>query len=112
MARFTIQKPASMAADNMHDRPAIIDPKFEERWPIVWAYLFQERYEGGGFRQTGTLLVFLDQGRMKVCLSDREGSRSLFRSAETLDGCLDALEACLVDDSADWKPKKVNPPMR
>lgn len=80
---------------------------FPDKYPIIWAYLTQEKYDNGGYRQTATLLFFLEHGGIKVCLHDRQGHRSLFRRSHTFHGALDAIEAALSDDSADWKPKKV-----
>lgn len=84
-----------------------IDPEFERRHPTVCAFVTQDRFDDGGYRQTSTLLFFLDQGSLKVCLSDRQGSRSLFRSANSIEGCLDALEQALSDGTADWKAKRI-----
>ena len=60
----------------------------------------------GKRRDSSTILVFCEEGRVKVCLSDREEGLVLFRSGRTLEEAVDALEACLVDGSADWRERK------
>lgn len=80
---------------------------FVDNYPILAAYVTQERYPEGGFRQTSTLLFFVERGQLKVCLSDREGHRSLFRASNSIDGCLEALEQALANDTADWKMKRI-----
>ena len=106
MARITLKRDENVRGPRLEE-PIDLGSSFEDKWPTVYAYVMQDRFEDGSFRQTSTLLFFLDQGRLKVCLSDRQCSRSLFRSSRSVDGCLDALEEALTTDTADWKSKRI-----
>jgi hypothetical protein len=53
----------------------------------------------------GTLLLFVEAGRLKGCLNDRDMARSVFVSAESLEGLLDAMETGLADETLEWRAK-------
>ena len=86
--------------------PLTVATEWEQRWPILWSYVFQEQYPEGGYRNPATVLFFLERGWLKVCLHDREQSRSLFRTGDSVDACFDALEEALGTDTADWKVRR------
>jgi len=58
---------------------------------------------GGAPRRTGTITVFAEDGRFKVCLNDREHKISCFVASETLLGLLDAVEDILLSGKGDWR---------
>jgi len=87
--------------------PVELANEWQHKWPILWSYVFQESYPEGGYRNPSTILFFLERGFLKVCLHDRELSRSLFRTSDSVDGCFDALEEALASDTADWKMKRI-----
>lgn len=75
-------------------------------WPALIDFLAAEVWPDGSERKPGTLLLFADQGKCKVCLSDRDQALVLFFTAETLITILDRADAILRDESADWRPAK------
>jgi len=79
------------------------DEDFRHSYPVLAAYLEDTTYEGGETRQTSTMTVFTELGSFKACLNDRAEGRSLFVSAPTFLGLLDALDACLTSDHVPWK---------
>lgn len=86
--------------------PVELACEWQKNWPVLWSYVFQETYPEGGYRNTSTILFFLERGFLKVCLNDRENNRSLFRTGDSVDACFDALEEALAGDTADWKAKR------
>ena len=71
--------------------------------PAVFEFLSSDRYPDGSPRERSTMTVFVEDGVVKVCLSDRDQARTLWRSARTLEDVLLALELSLQDASADWR---------
>lgn len=59
-----------------------------------------------GPRRTATVLFFAEDGEFKACVHDREGERSLFRSASTVVELLEALEKTLARGGSDWRDKR------
>jgi hypothetical protein len=82
-----------------------VDPGFSATYPALWEYLSLGVLPDGP-RQTSTLLVFLEDGMVKMCLHDRDAGVQLFRSADTFSGALEGLEEALESGRADWRPKK------
>lgn len=74
------------------------------RYPALAEYLDADKFPDGSARKTSTLLVFVDDGVLKACVSDRAESRVAFFSASTFEGLLDAVEVGLSTDNADWRP--------
>lgn len=83
---------------------AAIDTTLQRTHPALCEYLTSMVCDGKS-RFTATLLVFAENGRFKACLSDRETDCSFFRSSESFQGLLDAVEASLRQGDADWRPK-------
>jgi hypothetical protein len=79
------------------------DPFLTGTFPVLWEYLTTARFEDGSHRETSTLLVMVEQGRVKACLNDRDAGRSLWASADGLETALRHLEAALGDEGADWR---------
>ncbi len=74
--------------------------------PLLVEHLGTQKYEDGSSRETSTLSVFTEDGGLRVALNDRDNRRSLYVSADSLEGCLKALEAMLADDRAAWRAWK------
>lgn len=79
------------------------DPILTIKTPGVWEYLTINRYDSGEPRLTSTLMVVVEDGKVKCCLNDREQSRSLWVAADSLEGALLVLESLLDDDRAIWR---------
>lgn len=73
------------------------------RLPLVWEYISSGQYEDGSRRVPATLSVFVSDGRLTAGLNDRDQARIAFRSGETLEEALGALEQGLAGDSLDWR---------
>ncbi len=71
--------------------------------PFLAAFLSKTTYEDSSPRKTGTLLVFVDQGALKACLSDRDVSEVAFISSGSFEALLDALEQGLREGELEWR---------
>ena len=67
--------------------------EFAKDCPAVYEYLTMDRYPDGGERQVATLIIFLEEGRWKGCLSDRESDRTLWKTADTIEDMLLEMDA-------------------
>jgi len=81
------------------------DPQWAKSLPALTEYLTATKYDGGQGRVTSTLLLFLENGVLRLCLNDRDNNRSTFMSGETVDMALHALDAALSSDTADWRTR-------
>lgn len=71
--------------------------------PRLVEYLVSDRFADGKKRQTSTLTLFLESGRVKAALNDRAEGCSLWVTAESVCKALDCLEAALEDGAPDWR---------
>ena len=107
MGYLTKRQPKGGGADLGADSVATGD-EWEE-YPALLEFLASTVWPEGGVRQPGTLLVFVDEGRLKACLSDRAQGLVAFVSGCGLVGLLRAAEALLRDDTADWRAQRGKP---
>jgi hypothetical protein len=101
----TVKKPDTKM-NGMKPEPLLEDSAFTAELPALSEHLIQTQYDDGTHRQTSTLLIFVDGGVLKLCLSDREVGRSCFVSAATFEEALKKLDQQLADDTADWRVKR------
>lgn len=73
----------------------------------IWEYLAECEGNDGKTRLTSTLLVFVEDGLVKLCLNDRQHSRTAWVSAETLTKALAGLDQQLRDDTCEWRRPRV-----
>lgn len=78
------------------------------KYPNLWAFVTAAAFEDGEPRQTGTLLLFLEQGRLKGCLNDRECGEVCFVTGSTLEDLLGRIEAGLGSSDLDWRTARRN----
>lgn len=74
-----------------------------EGLPGIVEFMSITAYGDGQVRRTATLLVFLEDGQLKVCLNDRDAERSLWRSGTSLEDALLSVEIALQGDGCDWR---------
>ena len=78
-------------------------------WPALGEYLFVERYPDGASRQRATLTLMAgDAVGWKMVLNDRQESRSLWATGETLAEAMMALEVALQAEHAPWRQDRSN----
>lgn len=75
-------------------------------YPRLHAHLTQGRHEDRSLRITSTLLMFLEDGRMKLALHDRDQHQIAFLTVPALPEGFALLERKLSENTLEWKPKK------
>jgi len=83
-----------------------LDKDVSQVAPTLHAFLTQGEDDDGKERQVSTLLVFAEEGVWKACLSERDHDLTLWASAETFWGLLEALEGRLTESPVEWRKKK------
>ncbi len=73
---------------------------------LLWEFLYSTRWPDGSDRVPGTVLLFVDGGRMKALLNDKDGSFVAFVTLSEEDGVMDALEDAIASPATDWKPTR------
>lgn len=73
-------------------------------YPLIVEYLSAETYPDGEKRQPSSLVVLSDGTSWRVCLSDRDNGRVLWKTGDTVVAALEAVELALMeDDPAAWR---------
>lgn len=86
------------------------ESQFGDAYPSLWEWLADARWDDGSPRTTATLLLFVEEGRWKLCLHDRDASRTAFLSGETPEAALRSLEAALASEGLEWRAKATKAP--
>lgn len=76
----------------------------EEHWPLLVHFLTDLTYsDPPGPRQTGTLLLFAQDGVYKVFLRDRDAGEFLAVAGPSMRDAFDVAEEALGDENAVWR---------
>jgi hypothetical protein len=78
-------------------------------FPTLWEWLSSEQYDDASARQTATMLVFVEDGSVKLCLNDRDSHRKAWVTGKTPEAAFASLEQALASDTADWRADKGGP---
>jgi hypothetical protein len=82
-------------------------------YPQIIEHLACAVYPDGSKRQTSSLVVLCDGQGWRVCLSDRDNGRVMWKAGPTLSEALEAIELALLgDDPADWRRAADTKPAR
>jgi len=76
------------------------------RFPAIWEFLSVTEVDGRK-REPSSLILFVEAGWPKVCLSDRDRQMTCFETGGTFLEALEALETNLEAGMVDWRKKKV-----
>lgn len=82
----------------------VSSPGFVDLYPHLAEFLVKSR-GSGQTPSTGTVTLFLEQGRFKLCLNDRPRSRSTFVSGRTLYEALGAADAGIGSNRLKWRTR-------
>ncbi len=80
----------------------VADPAFEKAHPTLFAFMTVEE-EDGKKRTPSSLVLFAEGGEFKACLTEKDANLKLWRSADTFQKLLGALEKALASGQADWR---------
>jgi len=84
---------------------ACSDPEFRRTYPTLYDFLVLQGVSGVG-RKTGTLLTFCEDGKVKGCVTDRDGGYYAFVSSDSFAGLLEAVDRDLKTGALDWRKSK------
>lgn len=83
---------------------------FAKRWPSVWEFVTSEWWiPGQESRVPGSLLLFLQDGLVKVRLKDNERQEVLFLTGQGIEEVLRLAEEALATGKGEWRPDKWDP---
>lgn len=72
--------------------------------PLILEHLAADKYPDGSKRQTSSLIIVSDGSSWRVCLSDKDNSRTMWKTGPTLQEALQAIELSLMaDDPSEWR---------
>lgn len=71
--------------------------------PGLLDYLTANTFPDGTVRELSNLLVFVEDGVIKVCLNDRANGCSLWRSGTDILDVLASVDAAIQKGTADWR---------
>jgi hypothetical protein len=97
--------PGNHRDGNNGDGHVASDKDLEMNFPAIWEFLSLSS-DGGKRRETSTLLVFVQDGQVLVCLNDRQEGRSTFQGAPTLREAMVALEERLSLGGVEWRYRR------
>ena len=84
-------------------RYPVKDDMFMSPFPLLTARLNDEEWDDGVARKTDTLFLFMEAGRWKCMLKDRDAGKIAFYTAHTMAELFECIEAHLRSDAVDWK---------
>lgn len=87
-------------------RKGATDSAFTKEFPATWEYLSLDTHKDGTSRHTSSLTIFVDEGVLKCCLSDKDVGEVAFWSADTWEELLAGLEEDLSSGQGDWRSSK------
>ncbi len=76
------------------------------RAPVLGAYMTADAWPNGVVREHSSLIILVQDGMFKVCLSDKSTNMSLWSSCKSFDEVLEAVECRLTDESPDWRKQR------
>jgi hypothetical protein len=87
------------AADQLEPDPST--PGFKGNFPRLWQFLAIRR-DLGEIHQTGSVTLFIDGEKIKLCVNDRPSRQSCFMSGDTLMEALLRVDRGLAEGTLRW----------
>ena len=101
-----MKRPSGPASVQGSPGGVMVDSGFARMYPVLASQLSETSWDDGSSREVSTLLLFVEGGRWKACLSERSTGRVGFLSQDTLAGLLISLEGHLVAEDLDWRQSR------
>jgi len=87
------------------DSPDFEDPQLEEQCPDVFQWLSCSEWKGRP-RQLPTITLFVDQGRLKAVLNDRETEQTGFWTFRAVLGFWREIQDALCGENIEWRQSR------
>jgi len=79
------------------------DEVFSGFFPRLFAHMSETRWDDGKPRKTTTLLVFVENGKWKAHVNDRDGKRGFWVTADAWEELLLAADGAIESLSTEWR---------
>lgn len=76
------------------------------RWPSIVEFVSVAEWPDGERRIPGSLVLFVEDGRVKACLNDKDQGAVCFVAARGLMEVMDAAETILCNGTGDWRTSR------
>lgn len=98
---MALRKVQPSAAGGANAGPGVADAA---SWPHLLEYLTETKYPDGSAREPSALIIVADGTGWRGCVSDKDNARTLWKTADSVEGLLLALEEALAsDDPTVWR---------
>lgn len=102
---MALNKPRPGEFNGPRDEP-FSDHQMASKYPTLFAYLTDRNWGDGSARLTSTILIFVENGVLRVCINDRDNNRSAFVTGVTLEDALNTVETKLCGETMEWRFKQ------
>jgi hypothetical protein len=82
------------------------DERMRKKFPVLFDFLCEDLWPDGELRERSTVIMFVEGGQFKACLSDKATGMCLWATAGDFASLWDTLEARLGEDKPDWRASK------
>lgn len=100
-----LDKIASSAVSDDQAEFTCSDEVFGAQYPGIYEFLARIRHAGNS-RKPGRLIIYYDQGKASLCLSDADTKQVAFHIDSGIYEALEAAESRLQSGSMDWRHSK------
>jgi len=97
-----MKKPEVREVDPVAGAP-FADPTWAKGLPRICEYLSTTAWDDGTPREPSTLTIKAQDGQILCALNDKDASRTLYATADTVMGGLKSLEKHLEANTGDWR---------
>jgi len=111
MSKF-LRRPDPENEVNLSAPPGDVSLGLAADFPALYEYLTCCQWEDGEARVSATLLAFVESGSWRLCLNDRENSRSCWASGSSILEAARSLEGMLSSGCASWRSSNGPPRKR
>jgi len=89
--------------------PPLARSDWNRRYVHVWSFIADDRYDDGGERLPGTILLCTGEGRVRLWLHNRDEGLSAWLSGETVEAVFGSAEEALGTATVEWRrPKTIH----
>ena len=104
---MALRRKAAPTEGQSGDRLSIVDVPMEFNGrPDLADFLIQTKWEDGTPRETGSISIFCQNGRVQACITDKAQGIMAFITIALEGSILDELDHAIGDDDLVWKPYK------
>lgn len=104
---MALKKAAERKVDGQSTVP-LMGGKFALDYPGIWDHLTQTAWEDGSPRVPSSILIFEQDGSLKLMLRDKSAGLCLWVAGRTFEALLLACEMGINDPATEWRQDRQN----